>query len=504
MAGWLKESGLSGTTSGSGSLGSSIGSIAAGRLIRVTARIGAIGATVSCADNQDGAYVLAKSQADASDNTLYEFYLYPTVNTGSRTVTVTASSGSIRFNTSWFTVPTGTTSVAVATTNSATAHSTSVASGNVTASNGDLVAGCVTNTNSVGSAWTAGGTSAGGTWATDQSFTAATPVTYSQYVVATAGGIFASAPTYDQADDLASSIAVYAASGGTNTSTNRDARITGAGTNTSTSQDARITGVGPTYNAVTTIAGPQVCGNLFSISYTLGGTTSNTTRDVRLTGQATSTTNRDVKLTGQLLSTINMDVRLTGQGTVSTTNYDVRLTSQGLQSTVSDVRVTGQNPSSIGYDARLTGLAATLLAQDTRVTGQNSSSINNDARLIGQSSSLISNSVRLIGQGTSLVVRDVRIFGVLAASYATDVSIIGVLPDPPVVIDPEFDANRHESRMGFQVVSAGYYWMIGMEDATNRLAYRNLPVEDAKFQSDYDGGYAQGLWNLQYLRQEWM
>lgn len=211
MAGWLKESGASGAAAGTTL---ALGSVAAGRMIRIQARIGAIGATVSCADDKDGAYTLAKAQADAADNTLYEFYLYPTVNTASRTVTVTASSGTIRYNVSWFTVPTGTTSVSVAASNSATASSTSVASGNATASNGDLVAGAASNTNSGGTTWTPGGTSAGGSWATDQSFTAATPPVYSQYVVATAGGTFASAPTLDSTGDLASLIVVYAATAG--------------------------------------------------------------------------------------------------------------------------------------------------------------------------------------------------------------------------------------------------------------------------------------------------
>lgn len=211
MAGWLKDSGLSGSTSGSGSLATVVGAISAGRLIRVAARIGAIGATVSCSDDQDGAYTLAKSQADAADNTLYEFYLYPTVNTASRTVTVTGSAGTIRFNASWFTVPTGTTSVSVAATNGATAFSTSVSSGSVSASLGDLVAGANSNVNSGGSAWTAGGASDGGSWATDQSFTAATPPVYSQYVVATAAGTFTSAATYDAVNDIASLAVVYAA-----------------------------------------------------------------------------------------------------------------------------------------------------------------------------------------------------------------------------------------------------------------------------------------------------
>lgn len=210
MAGWTKTSGVSGSANQTTLV---LGAIAAGQFIRVQVRIGAIGATVSCADDQDGAYTLSKSQADAADNTLYEFRLYPTVNTASRTVTITTSAGTCRIIASWFTPPTGTTSVAVSASNSATANGTSVSSGNATAANGDLVAGANSNTNAVGTGWTAGGTSAGGSWATDQQFNVAgaKPV-YSQYVVATAGGTFASAATYDQADDLASLIVVYAAS----------------------------------------------------------------------------------------------------------------------------------------------------------------------------------------------------------------------------------------------------------------------------------------------------
>lgn len=212
MAGWTKTSGVSGTAAGSTL---ALGSIAAGQLIRCQVRIGAGGSAPTVSDDQDGSYTQAKSQADPTGDTIYEFYLYPTVNTGSRTITVSSSGGTIRIDASWFTPPTGTTSVSVSTSNSASGNSTSVSSGNVTAVNGDLVAGAVCNDNASGTGWTAGGTSAGGTWADDQQFnTAGAKPVYSQYVVATADGTFASAPTYDQTANIGSLIVVYAATAG--------------------------------------------------------------------------------------------------------------------------------------------------------------------------------------------------------------------------------------------------------------------------------------------------
>jgi hypothetical protein len=70
--------------------------------------------------------------------------------------------------------------------------------------------------------------------------------------------------------------------------------------------------------------------------------------------------------------------------------------------------------------------------------------------------------------------------------------------------DPNFDSARHASMENFQIPSAGYYWFIGMEDAVNRLSSRNLTGDNAQYQADYDGGFAQGQWNMQYTRQEWM
>jgi hypothetical protein len=207
LAGWTKTSGVNGAAAGATL---SLGAVAAGQFIRCCIRIGAGGSAPTVADDKDGSYTSAVTgQTDGLGDKCYEFYLYPTVSTASRTVTVTSAGGTIRIIASWFTPPTGTTGVSVSASNGGSAHATSAASGNATAASGDLVAGAAITGNAANFDWTAGGTSAGGTWATDQDFNAASHPLYSQYVVASAGGTFVSQPVYGGTEDVGSTIVVY-------------------------------------------------------------------------------------------------------------------------------------------------------------------------------------------------------------------------------------------------------------------------------------------------------
>lgn len=213
MAGWTKVSSASNGASGTTLV---LGSIPAGSFIRVCTYGGTAAGTVSDGSGDTGAssYALAKSQANTVDGgTAQEFWLYPTVNTASRTITAGAS---VHIAASWWTPPTGTTAVSVSSSNSActVANATSISSGNVTAALGDLVAGFGDSSNTFTADWTAGGTSAGGTWATDVETTEGTHVVYAQFVVATAGGTYASQPVYGSSDALASVALVYTATGG--------------------------------------------------------------------------------------------------------------------------------------------------------------------------------------------------------------------------------------------------------------------------------------------------
>lgn len=216
MAGWTKVSSASNSSSGTSLV---LGSIAAGSHIIVRTYNGGAAPTISDASGDTGAssYTVAKSTPNTVDGgTLQEVYLYPIVNTASRTLT---ASGACHIAASWWTPPTGTAAVAVSGSNGActTVVATSVNSGNVTAALGDLVSGASDDANTFAVDWTAGGTSAGGTWATDVETTEANHVLYAQFVVATAAGTFSSEPVYGHTDDLASLVVVYAAtaSGGT-------------------------------------------------------------------------------------------------------------------------------------------------------------------------------------------------------------------------------------------------------------------------------------------------
>lgn len=218
MAGWTK---VSSTSNGATGTTLVLGSIPAGSHIVVRTYNGGAAPSISDGSGDTGAstYTVAKSQANTSDGgTLQEVYLYPTVNTASRTITSTVS---CHMTVSWWTPPTSTTAVAASSTNGATTSvsATSIASGNVTAALGDLVSGACDTSNNGAQTWTAGGTSAGGSWATDVQTTEGNHVVYSQFVVATAGGTFSSQPVCTTADGLASIAVVYAAtvSGGAST-----------------------------------------------------------------------------------------------------------------------------------------------------------------------------------------------------------------------------------------------------------------------------------------------
>lgn len=213
MAGWTRAGGASNASPGTTLV---LGSIPAGSLIRVCTYNGGAAPSISDGSGDAGAsaYTVAKSQANTFDGgTVQEVYLYPTVNTASRTITASAS---CHMAVSWWTPPTGTTAVAVSSSNSATSvdgNATSTSSGNVTAALGDLVAGLSDGTNSATADWTAGGTSAGGTWATDVETTEVTHTVYAQFVVATAGGTFTAQPVYGATDAIATTAVVYHATG---------------------------------------------------------------------------------------------------------------------------------------------------------------------------------------------------------------------------------------------------------------------------------------------------
>jgi hypothetical protein len=70
-----------------------------------------------------------------------------------------------------------------------------VDSGAISVTAGDLVFGAAGNSNSVAASWTAGGTSAGGTWAVVNTYNDVNHQVMSQYVVATATGSYSSFPT---------------------------------------------------------------------------------------------------------------------------------------------------------------------------------------------------------------------------------------------------------------------------------------------------------------------
>jgi hypothetical protein len=168
--------------------------VAAGSLLVAEVRIGPpFGATVTVSDSVNGAWTLAASKEQVSDvHTVYVFF-FPNSAAGNPTITVSASTGTTRLNASeWAGVsddPLG---------NTAGAQSGAggpLDSGAITVSAGDLVFGAASNDGAASADWTAGGTTAGGSWVTAASYNEAQHRLYSQGVIATVSGSFSSFPT---------------------------------------------------------------------------------------------------------------------------------------------------------------------------------------------------------------------------------------------------------------------------------------------------------------------
>lgn len=166
--------------------------VAAGSLLVTVARVGALGATVTVADNVNGAWTQAVAQAQSTDgHTGYIFYRENSA-AGSLTVTLTTSGGSTRLVFSeWSGVFA---SGSLGNTNSAQAGAYPLPSGTVTANDGDLVLGGMTNQRVQVADYVAGGT--GGTWTICNSYSEAEHSVASQYVVGVGTGVtYESAPS---------------------------------------------------------------------------------------------------------------------------------------------------------------------------------------------------------------------------------------------------------------------------------------------------------------------
>lgn len=166
--------------------------VTAGSLLTVTFRNGALFSTQSVSDNINGAWTMAYHRDQTTDgHTLCVAYFKGSA-AGSITVTCVTPGGTNRMLIEEWSATNG---FGVVGTPVSAMGATPLSSGNVTAGLGDLVYGGMTNNNGPVADWVAGGTSAGGTWAISQDYIETTHSVATQYVVATAGGTFASFAT---------------------------------------------------------------------------------------------------------------------------------------------------------------------------------------------------------------------------------------------------------------------------------------------------------------------
>lgn len=182
------------------------GAVILGNLLTCSVRVGTPGTSATCSDSVNGAWTQAVIQASSSGERLIVFYFLNTA-AGTPTVTITPDAGSIRLLIEEWSGANLYSPVRA--TSSAAGTGTSISSGIVQAALGDLCYGSACNDNVLAADWTAGGTSAGGSWAQSQDNTEAGHVIYSQFVIATASGQFASAPTFGGSKPLSSSIVIF-------------------------------------------------------------------------------------------------------------------------------------------------------------------------------------------------------------------------------------------------------------------------------------------------------
>lgn len=148
-----------------------------------------------------------------------------------------------------------------------------------------------------------------------------------------------------------------------------------------------------------------------TVYYTVSGTVTSQTQDVRATGATLTSTTQNIRATGTVASSAARDVRLVAQASSSRTQ-DVRLAGQDTSSTSSDTRLAGENQASASRDTRLAGEATANQEIDARLTGELAAATSQAVRTTGVVviSSAASRDVRVEGTGaTSSAKYDARI-----------------------------------------------------------------------------------------------
>lgn len=180
--------------------------VAAGSLLTATIRNGALFSTQSISDSVNGAWTIAYHQDQTTDGHTLIVAYFKSSAAGTPTVTITVPSGTCRVVIEEWHATNGFGTVSAGVSAQGTVP---LSSGNITAALGDLVYGGMTNNNGPSADWTAGGSSAGGSWAMSQDETEATHPVASQFVVATAGGVFTSFATQASFSTCTSGVVVF-------------------------------------------------------------------------------------------------------------------------------------------------------------------------------------------------------------------------------------------------------------------------------------------------------
>lgn len=186
--------------------------VTAGNLLWAWIRVGGIGDLGTVTDSKNGAWTVLGPFANGTDDDLY-FTYFPNAAAGATTLTVTSTGGATIRVTFGEDSGAATTSPIRTSTSAQGANAgsgTGINSGSVTASVGDLARGAASNTGS-GPTWTAGGTTAAGTWAVDVGSNVAL---VSQFVEVATAGSYASDPTMSASDSIVSAIVLIKPPGG--------------------------------------------------------------------------------------------------------------------------------------------------------------------------------------------------------------------------------------------------------------------------------------------------
>ena len=126
-------------------------------------------------------------------------------------------------------------------------------------------------------------------------------------------------------------------------------------------------------------------GGIWSIyaTYTAGGTVTSDERDAKITGKETASSNRSAKLTGRDVVSDDRNAKVTGKST-DISSRDAKVTGKLTANAERDASLVGKQIATSEISAKLTGKATATNDREAKVTGFDTANDNRSAKIIGK------------------------------------------------------------------------------------------------------------------------